>query len=369
MRAWIVVPVFNEAPSIGRVVAEARRHAPVIVVDDGSTDAGAAVARAAGADVLRHPRRLGKGQALRTGFAAARQRGASHVVTLDGDGQHAPADVPRLLAVAREAPGSIVVGGRITAHHGGTGATVPVAHLNAIRVAGFFVNWASGVRVDDTQSGFRVYPVAVLDELELRRGGFVLETEVLVVAAGRGVALREVPITVVPRAARRSRFRPVADGAAIAAYLSGPVLRRWLTETRAGAVAIAGVFGRARRRARHGEMLQAGAAFADSPPAWGAAISAVAFEHARARVRGWWRNERRRRATAAVPATLAAPVLLALAVARALGGRTVPDVVTPLVRRLYDQARLEPRAAAAAAGGTPDPCPDEVSAVAAGETP
>ncbi|HSE93524.1 MAG TPA: glycosyltransferase family 2 protein [Methylomirabilota bacterium] len=366
MRPWIVVPVFNEAATIGSVVAEAACHAPVIVVDDGSTDAGAAVARAAGADVLRHPRRLGKGQALRTGFAAARRRGASHVVTLDGDGQHAPADVPRLLAAARETPASIVVGGRITGHPGGTDVTLPGTHLNAIRVAGFFVNWASGVRVNDTQSGFRVYPVAVLDELELRRGGFVFETEVLVVAARCGVALQEVPITVVPRAARRSRFRPVADGAAITAYLSGPVLGRWLTEAGAGVAEIATVFDGTRRRERHG-MLQVAAAFTDSPLAMGAALGAGVFGRAWARVRGWWRHERRRRAGTAAVATLAAPVLLVLAAARALAGRVVPDVVTPLVRRLYDQARLEPRAAAANSAGPVAGGADQVSAVAAGE--
>ncbi len=363
MTPWIVIPVFNESATIGGIAAEARRYAPVLVVDDGSTDASAAFACAAGADVLRHPRRLGKGQALRTGFAAARQRGASHVVTLDGDGQHAPADIPRLLALARAAPGDLVVGGRVG---GGAGATVPRSRLNAIRVAGFFVNWASGLRVDDTQSGFRVYPMARLDGLRLSRGGFVFETEILVAVAEHGIGVHEVPITVVPRAARRSRFRPVIDGVAIGAYLAGPVLRRWVMEVAAGAGEVAAVFDRARRRARHVAMIQASAAYAGSP-AWGAALSAVVLARARACVGGWWWNERRRRAGAAAAATVAAPALLALAAAQALGGRAVPDVVSPLVRRIYDQARLAPRAGAGttvrpAAAGT-----DEMTVVAAGE--
>ena len=95
------------------MVAGARRHAPVIVVDDGSSDGSAAEATRAGADVVRHPERRGKAAALRTGFEAARARGASAVVTLDGDGQHAPDDVPLLLRAVRETPDRLVVGNRL----------------------------------------------------------------------------------------------------------------------------------------------------------------------------------------------------------------------------------------------------------------
>jgi glycosyltransferase involved in cell wall biosynthesis len=100
MKPVIVIPIFDEAATIGRVVEHARAYAPVLVVDDGSRDGGGAVAAAAGAEVLRHRRRLGKAQALLTGIATARRRGATLVVTLDGDGQHDPAAIPALLAVA-----------------------------------------------------------------------------------------------------------------------------------------------------------------------------------------------------------------------------------------------------------------------------
>src|SRR5439155_1530586 len=118
----------------GSPQAAARAHAPVLVVDDGSEDGGAAAARAAGADLLHHPRRLGKGQAIRTGIAAARSRGASVVVTLDGDGQHDPQDLPAVLGTAQSAPRAIVIGSRLAE----PGALAP-DRLNAIRVAGFFV--------------------------------------------------------------------------------------------------------------------------------------------------------------------------------------------------------------------------------------
>jgi hypothetical protein len=214
----IVVPAHDEAGTVGAVVREARRYAPVLVVDDGSADGTAAEAAAAGAQVLRHPRRRGKGRALRTGFLAARARGASHVVTLDADGQHDPGDVPALLAAA--GPRTIVVGAREPAPE-------PMgARAHANRIAGFFVRGVSGLRLPDTQCGFRVYPLAVLSEVPTRRGGFVFETEVLIAAAERGFAVRWVPVRARPRRAARSRFRPLLDGGAVAAYLAARTLAR-----------------------------------------------------------------------------------------------------------------------------------------------
>lgn len=338
MNVWIVIPIFEEAATVADVVQAARPHGPVLVVDDGSSDASSAVAAAAGAEVIRHPRRLGKGQALRTGVAAARLRGATHVVTLDGDGQHAPIDLPPLLAAARQAPAAVILGSRVGVD--GQAAGVPADRLNAIHVAGFFVNWASGLSLRDTQCGFRVYPLSVLDRLTLRRGGFVLETEVLVQAAAGGVPVHEVPITVIPRAARRSRFRPIADGVAIGAYLAGQTLRRWAAEARAAVKEAADVVSRDRRRVRHAAMLQAGAARGDSVAGWGVAITAVAFNFASARLTYWWRHPRRRRATAAAGAMATTPVLLGLVLVQALTGPLLPDLVTPFVRHVFSQGRL-----------------------------
>lgn len=220
LRVVAVVPVYNEAATIGEVVAAARAYVPVLVVDDGSDDGSATTAAAAGAEVLRHRRRRGKSDALRTGIAAARDRGASHVVTLDGDGQHDPHDLPRLLGAARESPAAIVVGGRLDGD-----AVFPRGRLKAMRVAGFFVEWVTGLGIRDTQSGYRVYPLPLFDEVPTRRRGFLFETEVLVAGAARGWRVREVSVRARPLAARPSRFRPIVDGAAIAAYLAGPTLR------------------------------------------------------------------------------------------------------------------------------------------------
>jgi glycosyltransferase involved in cell wall biosynthesis len=106
----VIIPAFNEELTIGRVVGRAPPHAPLVVLDDGSTDRTAEEAEQAGATVISCGSRRGKGVALRAGVEAARQSNTAWVVTLDGDGQHSPEDIPRLHRVARQAGAAIVVG-------------------------------------------------------------------------------------------------------------------------------------------------------------------------------------------------------------------------------------------------------------------
>jgi glycosyltransferase involved in cell wall biosynthesis len=227
MTVLIVVPVFDEAATVGAVVAAARAYGPVLVIDDGSRDGSAEIARRAGAEVIRHPRRRGKGEAILTGIAAARERGASAVVTLDGDGQHAPEDVPRLVCVARAHPDDLVIGARLVGRE-----AAPRARRRANRVADFFIGWAAGQPLDDSQSGFRVYPASLLRRLDVGHGpsrGFVFESETLIAAGRLGVKCRSVAIAAVyPQNARPSHFRPVADIARISRMVMGQLLRRGL---------------------------------------------------------------------------------------------------------------------------------------------
>lgn len=332
----IVIPVFDEASTVGRVVAGARAHGPVLVVDDGSRDDSAAVAARAGAEVLRHGRRLGKAQALLSGVAAARRRGAARLVTLDGDGQHDPAAIPALLEAARAAPRSVIVGNRLV----GPG-TLPGARRNAIHVASFFASWTSGRRVHDSQSGFRVYPLALFDEVRTRRGGFVFETEILLTAAEHGFAVEEVGVAAIPRGAARSRFRPLRDGVAIGGFLAGRVLAQWGREARALAREVLAVFEPARLASRHAAILEAASPYADSPARWGAAFGAAAARRASLRLRAIWRNGRQRGLGAAAVATLATPLTLPLLLAQAVTADRLPDVVTPLVEALYGVSRAE----------------------------
>jgi hypothetical protein len=336
VRLSIVVPVYNEATTIAAVVTAARAYGPVVVVDDGSTDGSAVLAAAAGAAVVRQARRRGKGAALLTGVAAARARGATLVATLDGDGQHRPRDLPRLVRAAAETPGALVIGGRLH-----DPLALPAGRLAAIRVAGFFVAWITGLPVRDSQCGFRLYPLALLDDVRPRRGGFVLETEVLCQAAARGWPVVEVPVTVLARGGRRSRFRPVLDGAAITAYIAARTIARWPAELGAGAREIARLFSRERRMARHADMLAAGTACGEA--GFWAAAGATALRRGVRRLVGWWRHPRRVRAGRVAVAMLAAPGLLVAVVVQMIVGRVGLDVVRPLVDALYAQERLDVR--------------------------
>ena len=272
----IVIPVHNEAGTIGDVVRGAARHGDVLVVDDGSTDGSSEVALSAGAHVIRLARRGGKGAALRRGLTEALARDAQRVVTMDGDGQHDPDDLPRLLAAAAQAPDALVIGGRL----GGIGqravaVPLPSDRVAAIRVAGFFINWLTGAAVSDTQSGFRVYPAGVIDAVRPRREGFVLESEMLVGAAARGWRLVEVPVAAIHFAERRSRFRPVRDGTAVGVYLAARIARRWCGEAWLIIRALCRPFTAARRRPRHRDLAEFTASHRHHPAAWAAALGRV----------------------------------------------------------------------------------------------
>jgi len=332
----VVIPAHDEGTTVGDVVRRAGRHAPVIVVDDGSTDGTAAAARAAGAEVLRHARRRGKAQALRTGVAAARARGATHVVTLDADGQHHPDDVPALLSAA--GPRTLVMGTRPLGSD-----ELPAGRAEAIVVAGFFVNWASGLRLADTQSGFRVYPMTLLDEVPAYRDGFVFETEVLLAAVARGWLVREVPVRALRRAGSRSRFRPIVDGAAIGVHLAARSLARTASEAGAAVGEVAALASRTRARERHAMMFEGAAPYAGGL-GWGFMIGVMAGRCAGGRLAWWWRHPRRRRATAAATAALGLPAVLPLLVLSALAGHRLP-MARALVAALYSQERLDAQAA------------------------
>ncbi|MGC8523847.1 MAG: glycosyltransferase family 2 protein [Acidibrevibacterium sp.] len=228
-RVVVVIPACEEAGSIAVIVAGCLSFAaPVIVVDDGSRDATSACAAAAGALVLRHPVRRGKGAALETGFAAALAAGAAFVATLDGDGQHRPEDLPRLLTVARRASHRIVIGSRRSSR-----LPAPRGRRVANRVADFWISWAAGHPVADSQCGFRVYPADLLRALPARRRprGFAFEAALLIEAARAGyrtIAV-DVPALYGGPSQRASHFRPVADVTKIVLVVAARLLARGLS--------------------------------------------------------------------------------------------------------------------------------------------
>jgi len=225
-RVAVVIPALNEALRIREVVEQTLRHCPwVIVVDDGSDDGTGQRLAGLPVTVLRHEHRRGKGAALRTGFAEAHARGAQGVLTLDGDGQHDPADLPRLLDAAVRHPRCIVIGARLR-HR----AAAPVHRRMANAFGDWGVAWAAGHRIADTQSGQRFYPAAVIALDGVPGEDFVFEAQLLISAARR-LGMRCVSVPVETRYGggdggplRRSHFRPLRDLYRITSHVVRQVL-------------------------------------------------------------------------------------------------------------------------------------------------
>ncbi len=206
MRAAAIIPALNEASTIAAVVEGIRGSvARIVVVDDGSTDDTAARARAAGAEVIRHPATSGKGTAVRTGLAHVLAGDCTHVLLLDGDMQHLPCEATRLLTAARESGADAVLGERQFSRE-----SMPAARYHANTIGSRALSSFVGVPLRDTQCGFRVFRADILRGLPLRATGYDIETEMLVKVRRRGGRIESVPITAV-YAAERSKLRPVRD--------------------------------------------------------------------------------------------------------------------------------------------------------------
>lgn len=188
----VVIPALNEERFIGSVVLQARRYADVvIVVDDGSGDATAEVARAAGARVIRHRKNRGKGAALNTAFHHARRVAPRAVVALDADGQHRPGEIMQVLAPVLAGQADIVVGSRYL----GGRQHVPQARVWGHRLVTGLTNHLSGTRVTDSQNGFRAFSPAAVAAIKFSADGFSVESEMQFLAQAHGLRLVEMPVT------------------------------------------------------------------------------------------------------------------------------------------------------------------------------
>jgi glycosyltransferase involved in cell wall biosynthesis len=206
MRVAAVIAAFNEGSHIREVVAGTMPHvAAVVVVDDGSTDGTGAAAADAGARVVTHPANRGKGVAVRTGLAAIRDGGYTHVLLLDGDLQHRPADVPQLLAEAADTDADVVVGARSFDRE-----QMPRSRYYSNVIGSWALGALIGTSIRDTQSGFRVIRLSALRGIPLTSTGYEVETEMLIRLARKGATVREVPVALAYFGAP-SKLRPVRD--------------------------------------------------------------------------------------------------------------------------------------------------------------
>lgn len=220
-RYCVLIPCLNEERAIGDLLRGVLAHcADVIVVDDGSDDRTPEIVAGMPVTLLRHAGRRGKGEALRTGFREALARGFDAVLTMDGDGQHLPDDIPRIVDAALCYPHHIVIGARMLNR-----AQQPAGRHAANNFADWGISWGCGRPVADTQSGQRWYPREAVELVELRSQDFVFEAAILI-AASRELGMGIVSVPIESRyngEFRLSHFRPVRDVARITLYTIGRV--------------------------------------------------------------------------------------------------------------------------------------------------
>jgi len=192
-RICVVIAAYNEAQPIGRVVADVRRHGyRPVVVDDGSSDATAALAEAAGATVVRHPINLGQGAALQTGIEFALRTGAEVVVTFDADGQHLASEIEGLVEALGRERADFVLGSRFLA----AGCEVPPLRRLLLKAALLFTRLATGLRVTDTHNGLRAMTRRGAAAIRLRQNRMAHASEILAQIAASGLTYAECPVTV-----------------------------------------------------------------------------------------------------------------------------------------------------------------------------
>ena len=202
---WVVIPVLNERDNIATVVGEipptiAGKRVISLVVDDGSSDDSAMTARGAGAHVARLPLNSGGGAALHVGFDLALAHGALAVVTMDGDGQHDPTEIPRLVEPILAGEADFVIGSRIRGRHSDR------AGLRALGVHLFsrLINVLMGTAITDCSSGFRGIAPHVLNAIQLREPQYHTP-ELIIATVKRGMTVIEAPIHIRARLSGSSK--------------------------------------------------------------------------------------------------------------------------------------------------------------------
>ena len=209
----VIMPTYDNAGTISDVISSVLEYCDdLIVINDGCTDGTPEILKKFGQkiDVLTHPFNWGKGVALRNGLERAMERGFSHAISIDSDGQHSAADIAGFAKALQEMPGTLVVGARNLNADG-----MPGGNTFANKFSNFWFRLETGISLQDTQSGYRLYPLDSIDLSGKFTGGYEFELEILVYSAWKGVKVANIPVSVSYPPDRVSHFKPLRDFARI----------------------------------------------------------------------------------------------------------------------------------------------------------
>ena len=211
MKIIIGIPAFNEEKNIGAIVAKLKeKYDHVIVCDDGSCDMTETIASSLGAIVVRHPKNLGYGAAIKTIFNESKKIGGDVLVTFDADGQHQISEIDSVLSPLIENKADIVIGSRFL----GSTKNLPKYRKIGIKTITGLTNTMTGTNLSDAQSGFRAYSKNVLNEIFLTDSGMGISTEILIKSSNKNLKISEVPITISYENNSHSK-EPISHGASV----------------------------------------------------------------------------------------------------------------------------------------------------------
>ena len=210
----VIIPTYNNASTLGKVIEELLVYTSnIIAVNDGSTDETKTVLDSFSTIKAIHlPRNTGKGFALRKGFQSANKQGYEHVITIDSDGQHMVSDLPLFLEKIKDEPDAIIIGARNMDQE-----NVPGKSSFGNKFSNFWFRFETGIKLPDTQSGYRAYPLHLLNKMWFFTRRFEFEVEIIVRAAWKNIKVMCIPVSVhyAPKDERISHFRPFRDFARI----------------------------------------------------------------------------------------------------------------------------------------------------------
>ena len=220
---WLIIPAYNEAAVIGRVVADVvRRGYKVAVIDDGSTDETGRNAGSAGAVIVIHPINLGQGAALQTGIQFALRQGADYIVTFDADGQHRGADIVGLLDALTTNNADFALGSRFL----GSAVAMPPSRRLLLMAATWFTRLTTGLKISDTHNGLRAMTRRGASRIKLRQNRMAHASELLDAIARSGLRYVEVPVTIEYSQYSLAKGQRLADSLRILVDLSAQRLHR-----------------------------------------------------------------------------------------------------------------------------------------------